>query len=448
VRDWSCTLEVVTPLFLAGADQTRAELRPASIRGALRFWFRAMMGGLLQGNWEQVKDQMRKLEAAVFGDTEQASHVQIHVVPQKQNIISPGGPPVRIKPGVVYLGFPFYQWAGQGQYRLVRAYFNPRSSFRLDFSSRPGSDSELLKKVIWGTLWLMTHMGGLGSRSRRGFGSLQAISDPEGVELKLQPPANPSKMRSHFQENLRWIETTFQTFATSQGIPCAGSIFGTPSRLRPPFSSFAKWRVALVTKDTWVDWQQVLDDLGSFIRGFRNKSADLRQPTPDYSQIVTHYLPVQQSGPGGQTQWVLQHGAISQWDLTNDAFGLPIQFRSSSRSQQATQQFQRSPGERFDISAILGWKLPDEKEDHDRRASPLIVRPLRLDNRYAVVLLLLESEFLPSGAVEWLKPTGKWPPPAQVPRPTPRQLPPADFSVLYSFLAQTRKTFTDLGELP
>ena len=36
-------LQVVTPLFLSGADQAKAELRPPTIRGALRFWFRAMM---------------------------------------------------------------------------------------------------------------------------------------------------------------------------------------------------------------------------------------------------------------------------------------------------------------------------------------------------------------------------------------------------------------------
>lgn len=35
-------LETVTPLFLAGADQTEAELRPPAFRGALRYWFRAM----------------------------------------------------------------------------------------------------------------------------------------------------------------------------------------------------------------------------------------------------------------------------------------------------------------------------------------------------------------------------------------------------------------------
>lgn len=37
------TLKVLTPMFMGGADPEGApELRAASIRGAMRFWFRAI----------------------------------------------------------------------------------------------------------------------------------------------------------------------------------------------------------------------------------------------------------------------------------------------------------------------------------------------------------------------------------------------------------------------
>lgn len=39
-------IEFLTPAFCAGADQTKAELRPSSLRGALRWWFRALGGSL------------------------------------------------------------------------------------------------------------------------------------------------------------------------------------------------------------------------------------------------------------------------------------------------------------------------------------------------------------------------------------------------------------------
>lgn len=38
------TLELITPCFCAGADQAKAEIRPSSIRGQLRWWFRTLGG--------------------------------------------------------------------------------------------------------------------------------------------------------------------------------------------------------------------------------------------------------------------------------------------------------------------------------------------------------------------------------------------------------------------
>ncbi|TAE90912.1 MAG: type III-B CRISPR module RAMP protein Cmr1 [Verrucomicrobia bacterium] len=37
-------LEIITPCFCAGADQGIAEIRAASIRGQLRWWFRVLGG--------------------------------------------------------------------------------------------------------------------------------------------------------------------------------------------------------------------------------------------------------------------------------------------------------------------------------------------------------------------------------------------------------------------
>ena len=45
------TLEAVTPLFLGGADPRGSpELRPASFRGVLRFWWRALLQSDVPGD--------------------------------------------------------------------------------------------------------------------------------------------------------------------------------------------------------------------------------------------------------------------------------------------------------------------------------------------------------------------------------------------------------------
>jgi CRISPR-associated protein Cmr1 len=61
-------LETITPLFLTGADpRGEPELRAASIRGALRFWLRALLGGVIG---DKDLDALRKAEPAVFGSTD------------------------------------------------------------------------------------------------------------------------------------------------------------------------------------------------------------------------------------------------------------------------------------------------------------------------------------------------------------------------------------------
>ncbi|WP_124398070.1 type III-B CRISPR module RAMP protein Cmr1 [Thermaurantimonas aggregans] len=49
------TCETITPMFLSGADQRVPELRPPSIKGALRFWWRAMNGHLSLEELKQKK---------------------------------------------------------------------------------------------------------------------------------------------------------------------------------------------------------------------------------------------------------------------------------------------------------------------------------------------------------------------------------------------------------
>jgi CRISPR type III-B/RAMP module RAMP protein Cmr1 len=56
--------EVVTPLFLGGADPARTvELRAPSIKGVLRFSWRALAWSRLDGNLEAIRSE----EALLFG---------------------------------------------------------------------------------------------------------------------------------------------------------------------------------------------------------------------------------------------------------------------------------------------------------------------------------------------------------------------------------------------
>ncbi len=91
-------LQVVTPLFLAGANQreidipaysqkqgekTKAwefvpEIRPPSFRGLMRYWLRAAVAGLASAQSVGLED-VRDFESYIFGATDQGSAVQVRI---------------------------------------------------------------------------------------------------------------------------------------------------------------------------------------------------------------------------------------------------------------------------------------------------------------------------------------------------------------------------------
>lgn len=68
-------IEFLTPCFCAGAEQTRAELRPASIRGQLRWWFRCLGATPMEE---------RAVFGGVHGDQPTASTLAIRILRQPQ----------------------------------------------------------------------------------------------------------------------------------------------------------------------------------------------------------------------------------------------------------------------------------------------------------------------------------------------------------------------------
>ncbi|MDZ7879508.1 MAG: type III-B CRISPR module RAMP protein Cmr1 [Saprospiraceae bacterium] len=67
------TCEVMTPMFLNGADGYTPELRAPSIKGVLRFWWRAMNGHL-------SLSELKRQEGEIFGDNEHRSKFTLFVL--------------------------------------------------------------------------------------------------------------------------------------------------------------------------------------------------------------------------------------------------------------------------------------------------------------------------------------------------------------------------------
>lgn len=157
--------ELLTPLFMGDAKQ-KTELRPTSIKGALRFWWRAMHSHLPLLD-KQGTIGLKTLEGRVWGDTERRSPLAIRLGE------------VHLSPAVFFDEFNeseglkyLFHFVLDGEKK--RAGFNfigddkEVAWFELIITSR---EKELLKDAAC-SLWLLGHFGGLGTRARRGGGDL------------------------------------------------------------------------------------------------------------------------------------------------------------------------------------------------------------------------------------------------------------------------------------
>lgn len=158
-------LKVVSPLFLGEADNANAELRPPSLKGALRFWWRAVQSSA-------VDSQMLASENRIFGGAgrdEGQSSVLITTVPnsvQKAKGVVPKPKPLNQQnAGVGYMGYGLPE----------RECIQTDSQFTLRLLFR----DESFREPVLRSLWALTHFGGLGARSRRGFGSVVVVDTSE-----------------------------------------------------------------------------------------------------------------------------------------------------------------------------------------------------------------------------------------------------------------------------
>jgi len=151
VNEVSLEVEAVTPIFIAGADQRNIEnegLRAPSLKGLLRWWFRAIMGGMTTVN------NLKKLENDAFGSTNKRSPLRIISTCESQP---------------VQMNIPYdlrYLWFSIHLQRRMYCY-PPRTKFKVTLSSR---DKNSLK-IALGCLWALIYLGGIGTRMRRGAGS-------------------------------------------------------------------------------------------------------------------------------------------------------------------------------------------------------------------------------------------------------------------------------------
>lgn len=346
-------LEIVTPCFLGGSKDT-AEWRAPSIRGQLRWWFRAVAGAVYRGDLDEV----RTAEDLLFGSTERGSLLRIRTSPAPAAVPKaehcslgqalPAAEIARLwgqedaatvrrlrlakdvsKP-VHYLGFgPIL-----GN-RLDRPYLPPGSSvhFEMLWMRRPGDE---LRSLFDQALWAWLHLGGIGGRCRRGFGSLQRTPVPVD--------------RKDFTE-------------TAHALLQLGKEAG---RLSTEWTCFTAGSRIFLARETCGSWSEAMTRLGAWLIAFRRRYGFAGEARPGLANRDYEW-----AAPKGSL-WRSERREIPD----RAGFGLPLHF--------GTQE-------------TVTWDASD-KDGDARRASPLLLHVARLGpSSFLPVLTHLPSTFLPAG---------------------------------------------------
>lgn len=133
-------LETVTPMFLRGHDNKTPELRPPPFKALFRYWWRAVVG--------EDENNLRNKERDLFGNTKKRSPLSVRIS------------------GQASLRFDEYAPLPHQPDRFKSQAYHPNETFNLTLVAPLLSEYERIAEI--GFL-----LGGVGNRSRRGFGSIR-----------------------------------------------------------------------------------------------------------------------------------------------------------------------------------------------------------------------------------------------------------------------------------
>lgn len=343
-RSFLARYRLATPTFIGGGPGTPPEVRPPSFKGVLRFWWRALAWNAYEGRHDEIQSAERKL----FGSTEQQALARLDVRASQRPAPKMSSEAKRTS-GMAYL-------AGQGLvhfrdgWRREAIAAGHQFTVRLRVAARAEAKAvELLEHA----LELVGYVGGLGSRSRKGFGSL--VLEELEVDGSVRPLACDAEA---IAQRLR-------------GIVFAGS----GSDQAPEYTAFSRASHLLVLEQSGTA-TDFLSSVGDDFLRFRSYGKDGRDAS---GRDAERNFP----GDHDLAMSVAQGEAASKAPQ-RVAFGLPHNYYSTN------------------------WgKLDVGPASHERRATPLFFHFLDGGPKALCVVAFLPARFLPNGEKISLSPKGR-----------------------------------------
>ena len=347
--------QVVTPCFLGGANhEEEAELRLPSIKGALRFWWRALNYAQImpaQKKNNGIIASLREKEGKLFGSSDQdqgQSSLIMHLSAESQKPLEiEAGEVLCDKPGKVvgvgarYLG-----------YGVMEAFARPKNNIEAGQLTRPclkvpfeftlqiGAREQKYLEDVLPALKLLGLLGGLGSKSRKGYGSLNLIElKGDGVGA-WQKPADENEYKKQLSDLLK------PTIDHDE---------------EPEISAFySKTRICLTKFKSINSAMEVLNEYGKEMVRYRSwgKNGKILDDEDSERNFKDDH------------DWAKGIKWFSNFHPRRAVFGLPHNYGK-------------------------GVGVEPRNPDYGRRASPLFFHVHKIGGEFVGVALLLCSQFLP-----------------------------------------------------
>ncbi|WP_054535298.1 type III-B CRISPR module RAMP protein Cmr1 [Herpetosiphon geysericola] len=348
---------LITPLMgggvKAGENDPSFLIRPSSIRGQLRFWWRACFGGSNQPQSnEALLADMFKREAAIFG---QAADSQ-----------SSGASAIQVEVEVTNIGSPFRATTNRGQEVRISAMNSPYGyaafplqdkpnasvregiEFRLTLRLKHAEQRDQIEKVLWA--WQT--FGGIGARTRRGFGVLQAL-DKAAENLAFNTRAQlANHIEKIIDDRIHWPNDV------------------------PHLAPNMQLRLLNISQNPLTIWANLLDRYKKFRQQRNegnqpNRPGRSRWPEPDALRRLTR----QRSR--------LHERPISELDaFPRGEFGLPIIFHFKDSDDPVDSEL------RLQADPIAS------QQKGDRFASPMLLKPVASNGQLFGLIAVLEGSSL------------------------------------------------------
>jgi CRISPR-associated protein Cmr1 len=351
--------QLITPLYGGGVAPAEADpitvIRGSEIRGHLRFWWRACRNGKPEFDGDHTR--LKKAEDEIWGkaygkDDEpvpQYKTVQIEVKVDNpgtltklftiENKRGKNQPKSLYGPGIGYVAFPLQP----SQEELKRP--NPDvKDVRTDVAFTLTISFPVEQKdEIEAALWAWETFGGIGARTRRGFGALHLLRVNGEDNTDLPPP--------DVQQAAVWLKRKRNQLIVNGKYPPG----------MPHLSPSAHIRITSLSQNGFEAWRTLAKKLHSFRQIPDGRSGRSYWPEAEAIREIT--------GKRDDKYPKLPHPK----KFPRAAFGLPIIFH-----------FREADADDPDDTTLQG-----AKEGKERLASPLILRPLACKGGKAVGIAVL-----------------------------------------------------------